>query len=203
MNRYLMLDVLLGVALLGGGCGSNASPTGSSSVPTTPPSSSQGGTQNVSASPPDAAIQGVTVVTFTVTQASGLSYTWDFGDGGSATGSLVTHVFNNPGQFTVALKASDGTSGQTAMTVKSLSGSWADVESPGQFQWTLVQSGFALTGTDTTDGASLQGAVSSPRTVSVRDGGVALLGRVEKGLDGMALTYTTPAGPKEIRLIRQ
>jgi hypothetical protein len=199
MRRDSMLVLLLGVSLLTVSCGSNAGPTGPSSVPSPTPSSSTGGTANFNASPPDAAIQAVTVVTFTATATGGLSYSWDFGDGGTATGSSVTHVFETAGQFTVALKASDGTSGQASMTVKSLSGSWADVESPGQFQWTLTQSGAALTGTDTTNGAALQGTVTSPRTVGVTENGLQLAGRLEKGLDSMVLA----AGAVEIRLIRQ
>jgi PKD repeat protein len=37
-----------------------------------------------------------------------LTYNWDFGDGETATGDAVTHVFSNPGTYTVALTVNDG-----------------------------------------------------------------------------------------------
>ena len=35
------------------------------------------------------------------------SYSWDFGDGGSGTGSNVTHAFNSVGNFTAVLTVQD------------------------------------------------------------------------------------------------
>lgn len=36
------------------------------------------------------------------------AYEWDFGDGGTTTGQIVTHVFNSVGDFTVILTVTDG-----------------------------------------------------------------------------------------------
>lgn len=42
-----------------------------------------------------------------------VGYEWDFGDGATDTGDTVTHVFDEPGNYTVALTAEDAV-GQTA-----------------------------------------------------------------------------------------
>ncbi|HZU39596.1 MAG TPA: PKD domain-containing protein, partial [Solirubrobacteraceae bacterium] len=47
------------------------------------------------------------------------SYRWTFGDGGSATGSQVTHTYTSAGQYVVVLTVtdSDGRSASTATTI--------------------------------------------------------------------------------------
>ncbi|HLE96668.1 MAG TPA: PKD domain-containing protein, partial [Candidatus Thermoplasmatota archaeon] len=47
------------------------------------------------------------------------AYTWDFGDGKTATGSLVEHVFTSPGTYTVRLTVRDnvGATGTTTRVV--------------------------------------------------------------------------------------
>jgi PKD repeat protein len=40
-----------------------------------------------------------------------LSFAWDFGDGGAATGSAVTHTYTSPGNYTATLTVSDGHGG--------------------------------------------------------------------------------------------
>jgi len=47
------------------------------------------------------------------------SYTWSFGDGGSATGMTVTHDYRAAGNYTVTLRVTDdrGTSAQTSQVV--------------------------------------------------------------------------------------
>jgi hypothetical protein len=146
------------------------------------------------------AVVGVTQVTFTATGSSGLTYSWNFGDGVSATGNPVNHTYTGEGSFVPVL---NGTSGQTTITVRSLSGTWADVQNPDSFQWALNQSGGTLTGTDSSSSASLQGTIATPRRVSVLEGALVLTGKVEEGLDSMNLTYNTPSGPQQIRLVRQ
>jgi PKD repeat protein len=39
-----------------------------------------------------------------------VSYEWDFGDGISGTGKTTTHVYTNPGNYTVTLTIKDGAS---------------------------------------------------------------------------------------------
>jgi PKD repeat protein len=46
-------------------------------------------------------------------------YTWDFGDGGTATGLTATHVYTAPASYNVVLTVTDDT-GQTATTTKSV-----------------------------------------------------------------------------------
>ncbi len=62
------------------------------------------------------------VVTFTANIAAGtnVSYTWDFGDGGSAMGQEVTHVYNQVGTYTARVEASNSTNTLTATTVVSI-----------------------------------------------------------------------------------
>ncbi|WP_169737788.1 M30 family zinc metallopeptidase [Curvibacter gracilis] len=45
-----------------------------------------------------------------------LGYAWDFGDGQSATGASVTHVFNSAGTYTLAVKATNTASQSTSAT---------------------------------------------------------------------------------------
>src|SRR5207247_90044 len=57
-------------------------------------------------------------ITFTAIASTGTppyTFTWNFGDGGSATGSQATHVYTTSGSFTVTLTTNDSR-GQMAMT---------------------------------------------------------------------------------------
>lgn len=45
---------------------------------------------------------------------SDLQYTWDFGDGSSALGVDVTHIYNQPGRYSVTLTIDNGTDQNTA-----------------------------------------------------------------------------------------
>jgi PKD repeat protein len=178
-------------------CGSSTSPTSPTPVP------SGGGQANLSISPPGGAVVGVTVVGFTASGPSGTSFQWDFGDGSSGAGQTVTHVYTAENTFNVTLTIGNGTTGQGTIVVKGLSGTWADVENPNLFQWTLVQSGSSLNGNDAASQTSVQGTATSPRHLLLQDGNVSLNGRVEEGLDSIDVTWSSPAGPQEARLIRQ
>jgi hypothetical protein len=56
-----------------------------------------------------------------------LTYNWNFGDGGTATGLTATHVYNIPGAFNATVTVSDGkkeASGSAGVTVRALTGTW-------------------------------------------------------------------------------
>jgi PKD repeat protein len=154
-------------------------------------------------SPTGGAIVGVTVVSFTALSPSGTSYQWNFGDGNTGSGQSVNHVYSAINNFTVSLTTGSGATGTGDIAVQSLTGTWADVEDPTILQWSLVQSGPGLSGTNVLTNATVQGTISSPRHVVIHDGSLVLTGRVEDGLNAMDVTWTGPAGPQEARLIRQ
>lgn len=52
---------------------------------------------------PTSACQGTTVNMSTTTP--GATFTWNFGDGGTSSGSSVSHIFNSPGTYNVVLTA--------------------------------------------------------------------------------------------------
>ncbi len=164
--------VLLGVALAAAGAGTylyltkNGAPTA--------------GVIGASSS---TALMGATVVTFTANGASdpdgdALTYTWSFGDGGSATGASATHVFTAAGSFGVELKVSDGKKSATTtsqITVKSMTGRWRGKEGSSDVEFNLTQSGSSLSGTFTTSnalftgpGTVTSGSVSGPRHFMVK-----------------------------------
>ncbi len=62
------------------------------------------------------------VITFTanITAGTNVSYTWQFGDGGSAVGQIVNHVYPQAGTYTATVVASNSTNTLTATTVVSI-----------------------------------------------------------------------------------
>jgi predicted outer membrane repeat protein len=65
--------------------------------------------ENLSASNNGPTLLGHTI-TFTATVSFGVavSYQWDFGDGHTASGSTVSHVYSAPGSYHVTVKAANG-----------------------------------------------------------------------------------------------
>jgi hypothetical protein len=133
----------------------------------------------ISATPPTA-LQSATIVNLSAQGASDpdgdtLTFNWDFGDGGTASGQSVTHVFTASGAANVTLTVSDGeesasTSG--TVSVRNLSGTWQGGISGG-FNTTVVltQSGTTLSGTyrDQFPGnGAVSGSVSDQRSVTFR-----------------------------------
>lgn len=56
-----------------------------------------------------------------------LTFSWDFGDGSSGTGSSVRHVFESARDFRVVVQVGDGlaqTTATTTVTVRDINGSW-------------------------------------------------------------------------------
>ena len=66
------------------------------------------------------------------------SYSWDFGDGNTDTGKVVSHSFETPGDFNVVLTVADG-AGNTASTSSSVK--VHDITPPSvNFNWSYVNS---------------------------------------------------------------
>jgi hypothetical protein len=131
-----------------------------------------------SASPSGVALVGATRVTFTGSGAgagdAALSYSWSFGDGVSANGQTVTHVFATEGTFNVTLTVTDnrGSSATAAVVVQArgLSGRWTPLQNgvPG-IDATIAQSGAAITGQSTNDCCihRFVGEVGDPRAITL------------------------------------
>ena len=110
----------------------------------------------VTASPTATGIAAVTNFSFAAQGATdpdgdSLTLTWNFGDGGSATGATVSHVFAAAGSFNVSVTASDGKaeakSADVPVTVRSVSGTWVSNASGTIRTWTFTQSGTGVSGT--------------------------------------------------------
>jgi hypothetical protein len=133
----------------------------------------------VAVSPGGVGMAGVTNFAFTAAGASdpdgdALTYAWDFGDGGSATGSTASHVYAGTGAFTVKVTVSDGKLSASAPTfsvtvARSLAGTWSGPVDPGfasNVSVTFTQSGTSLAGTLTLAGGGVVGTVDLTGSVT-------------------------------------
>lgn len=75
-----------------------------------------------------------------VSAGTGVSYEWDFGDGGLGSGAVVEHTYTTPGTYTVTLSASNNSSSAnlseviTALEPANINGViWADRDADGFF----------------------------------------------------------------------
>ncbi len=66
----------------------------------------------------------------TVAQGHALSYAWNFGDNGTGTGVTPNHTYTSAGTFSVVLKVTDTTTGQTATATKAVAVSSAGSTPP-------------------------------------------------------------------------
>ena len=135
---------------------------------------------SVAASPTGAGVAAVTSFSFaaqggTDPDGDSLTFTWNFGDGGSATGANVTHVFQGAGTFNVGLTVSDGKaeakSADMPITVRNVNGTWVSNVSGTIRTWTFTQSGTSVSGTYSSNAApgtpgTVSGTITSQRTFS-------------------------------------
>lgn len=161
-----------------------------------------------SASPSGVALVGATRVTFTGSGAGAgdgaLSYSWSFGDGVSANGQTVTHVFATEGTFNVTLTVTDNRGGSATAAVvvqaRGLSGRWTPLQNgvPG-IEATIAQSGTTITGQSTNDCCThrFAGEVGDPRAITLvfRFSGCPTERRTFVGTLAADLNTITLAGP--------
>jgi PKD repeat protein len=62
------------------------------------------------------ALGNMTTFTAIITAGSGVSYTWDFGDGLGGTGPMVTHTYTATGVYTAVVTATNIFNTQVATT---------------------------------------------------------------------------------------
>jgi len=169
-TRNVLAALMLALPACGGGKGTPTTPA----QPLAPPVGS------FVVSPAGVAVVGVTVMTFNATASdpagSALTYTWDFGDGQRGfTGQSVTHVYSSAGSFPVVLtlRNAGGASATAngAVTARSLTGSWVDVDPHVHFE--LTQSAASLSGRRLGDAGfgyvregALSGTLTDPRSVT-------------------------------------
>jgi len=110
----------------------------------------------VTASPTGTGVAAVTNISFAAQGATdpdgdSVTLTWNFGDGASATGANVSHIFAAAGSFNVSVTASDGKaeakSTDLPVTVRNVNGTWVSNVSGTIRTWTFTQSGTNVTGT--------------------------------------------------------
>jgi hypothetical protein len=203
--------ILIGAGLaLAGGAVAIVEHNKHASSPNLPP------TASFTISPAGQAIAGVTVVAFAATASDPdhdpLTYTWDFGDGVTASSSTPTHVYRSEGTFPVALTVADNRGASVAVTgvvaARALSGRWLLAQGGGFFYergYDIVQSGAVLGGRpfsvpDKGCLGDLTGLVTDARTVRFQFVGcdnqlVVVSGTVAPDLVSVTGTYTHPSGP--------
>ena len=173
---------------------------------------------SLSVSPDGQALVGVTQVAFTATvsdpSGGSLDVNWDFGDGQTASGPSVVHLYAREGVFAVGVTVTSGHGGSaaagTTVTVGDLTGRWSLSEGGGKFyEWgfDITQAGAALGGRpyavpDHGCTGDIAGALKSPRTLRFEfvacDGNTVVVdGSVAGDLRSIPGTYTHPDGPPQ------
>ena len=128
---------------------------------------------------PSTGLAASTAITFTAQGASDpdgddLTFTWNFGDGSSGTGSPVTKTYANAGTFNVTVDVSDGKKSASAagsVTIRNMTGNWVGTITQGTFTvpfaMILTQTGAAVSGTysDSFGPGTISGTVSPGNAV--------------------------------------
>ena len=143
------------------------------------------------------ALMNVTEVAFTVSRSES-AVDWEFGDGGTARGVRVSHVFSREGPFTV--RATSGKEeASIQLIVRSLTGNWRFGGSGGILQ--VTQEGRLLKGSwisGNNTASRLSGSLEHPRRVRLVQGGECerdMHGDTDETIDRIqtTLTYERPA----------
>lgn len=193
--RTRSLGALALVTLLGG-CGGGDNPGEPSRVNGNPTTS-----LTVSESQP---LMGATSVSFAATgsdpDGDPLSYSWNFGDGDTATGAAVAHTFGAAGTFSVVVTVTDGKGGSatanTSVTARSLAGIWTSQARAWNFE--ILHAGgriagrlLGFKGVNLDPQPTLSGTVKSPRVVEFDvPGGLSFVGTVNPGATQMTGTLS-------------
>ena len=139
--KHVTLAVMVGLSTTA--CGGSTAP----SVPAAPP------IVTMTVAPGDSGIiTGVTEVRFTATATrfapGNVDYTWEFGDGATGSGAVVSHVFATQGTFDVGVTARDSSgrpvSARKTVEARLIDGFWKSQTYDWWFE--LHQSGSAITG---------------------------------------------------------
>jgi PKD domain-containing protein len=143
-----------------------------SETPNRPP------TAAMTISPEGQAVTFVTKLTFVGTASdpdgNAVTYNWRFGDGISASGQTVTHVYDTDGTFEVTLTVSDGASAVTVdsrVAARTLTGTWRLAE-PGYRDtraFELRQTGAFLAGNAVLGNAVRPNISATSRVMDPRD----------------------------------
>jgi PKD repeat protein len=172
MIRKMSWVALLGLIVVG--CGSNNNGV---TTPAPATASNHPPSASVAVTPGSAPLASITTVTFTATatdpDGDAVSFAWQFGDSQTASGQAASHVFTDPGTYSVTLTATDSkgaaTKIETRVVVKGIAGLWED--SDPRYGFTFSQTGLAFAGVyshDVSGGtftAPVDGAMNAPRDV--------------------------------------
>lgn len=100
-------------------------------------------------------IYGTTVSLFASTPAgySGMTYTWNFGDGTTGTGQAISHSYTSPGSYSVTLTATQTGTGGCTYTNNQTVNITASACSGKQANFTITHNGLQLIFNNTSTGA--------------------------------------------------
>jgi PKD repeat protein len=143
-------------------------------TPTTP-ASNRPPTGSINASRSTTLAQVMTV-TFTANgsdpDGDAVSYSWNFGDSGTASGSSASHMYANPGTFNVTLTISDNRGGSTNVSTtvvsKRMDALWLEAVSfpEGRYGIEIAQQGARFTGRVISPFAQATGPLTGDVTAS-------------------------------------
>jgi hypothetical protein len=198
----------IGIAAAGGGTAAALALTGGNKAPIP-------GTVQAS---PATGLQSSTGVVLTSVGASDpegktLSYQWDLGDGGSATGQTTTRVYSTSGTFAPTVTVSDGKKSATtpagSVTIRSMTGIWTSTLFGGT-TFTITQSGSSIGGSyrDSFGPGTISGTVQANNSVSITVTQTGFtpftfLGPVSETINTWSGNISGLTGPQTFTLTRQ